>query len=407
MGITFTCSACGKSFTVDERLAGRRGKCKSCGAPFQVPAAESAGGLSVDDLYGADDGTPAAPLPPRPKTKSVPRRTAARDPKPALPSWAGGKDWGVVKKPRRSAGASGSGPWGVPFRKGGAVCLLVGAAVVGLYQNVPAIREAVPGMALLSQLAALLCLVGMLLTLISFVGAAASAACGNSEAFTSESSASLVGWILSGLFSVLLLVAISERLARPGSRLALLGGGTPTGSPGAPAGVPGPGGGGGGGPAGVPGGGFPFGGGGGFGSEVRSDVWVALSGGQFMRNTSMVGTAQPGVEISIDYRVESGQLAPGEHYVLVIKSGKGRGELDNLHEIQFRPSGTINASSFMASPEQGPYEAWMEVASSHGPMGRRSRCRTRSRSSSPMLPCATPARRHATRPTRTWPGTSR
>jgi hypothetical protein len=120
----------------------------------------------------------------------------------------------------------------------------------------------------------------------------------------------------------------------------------------------------------MPGPRFPFGGSR-FGTEVRSDVRVALSGGQFMRNTSMIGTAQPGVEISIDYRVESGQLAPGEHYVLVIKSRTGRGELDNLHEVEFRPSGTINASSFMASPEQGPYEAWMEVASGHGPMGRR------------------------------------
>jgi hypothetical protein len=101
---------------------------------------------------------------------------------------------------------------------------------------------------------------------------------------------------------------------------------------------------------------------------VRSNVHVSLSNGRFMRNTSPVGTARPGVEISIDYQIDDGEFAPIEHPVLVIRSAKSRGELENLHEMRFRRSGTIHASSFMARPEDGPYEAWVEVASMPGPL---------------------------------------
>ncbi len=90
-----------------------------------------------------------------------------------------------------------------------------------------------------------------------------------------------------------------------------------------------------------------------------------------MRNTSPIGTAQPGVEISVDYKIDAGNLAGPALFVLVIDSSKGRGELDNLHELRFRRSGTIHASSFMASPAEGPYEAWVEIASMPGPLGQR------------------------------------
>ena len=36
--ITFTCTGCGRSFTVPEQYAGRRAKCKECGASVEVPA---------------------------------------------------------------------------------------------------------------------------------------------------------------------------------------------------------------------------------------------------------------------------------------------------------------------------------------------------------------------------------
>src|SRR4051812_27933557 len=36
--ITFTCAGCGRSFTVPDEFAGRKARCKSCGAPVEVPA---------------------------------------------------------------------------------------------------------------------------------------------------------------------------------------------------------------------------------------------------------------------------------------------------------------------------------------------------------------------------------
>ena len=40
--ITFTCAGCGRSFTVPDDFAGRKARCKSCGAPVEVPAAAPA-----------------------------------------------------------------------------------------------------------------------------------------------------------------------------------------------------------------------------------------------------------------------------------------------------------------------------------------------------------------------------
>ena len=40
MPITFKCSGCGKEYTVADSLAGRKGKCKVCGAPTVIPAAK-------------------------------------------------------------------------------------------------------------------------------------------------------------------------------------------------------------------------------------------------------------------------------------------------------------------------------------------------------------------------------
>ena len=62
--ISFRCSGCGRSFSVPEAFAGRRAKCKSCGAPVVVPAAPA-------------DVTPPQPPPagaPPPAPQKVPMR---------------------------------------------------------------------------------------------------------------------------------------------------------------------------------------------------------------------------------------------------------------------------------------------------------------------------------------------
>jgi len=202
--------------------------------------------------------------------------------------------------------------------------------------------------------------VGVLLTLVSLAGATVSFLTGNRRAFASESVGETGGWVVACIISVAAVGGFGYGYTHPASKLAqafgsggAAPGAIPAGLPAGPAvGAP---------PWPVAGPGFP----------VQSDVRVTLSNGRFMRNTGPIGTARPGVEISVDYNIGAGNLAGPERFVLVIKSSKGRGELDNLHELRFRRSGTIHAASFMACPAEGPYEAWVEIASMPGPMGDR------------------------------------
>jgi hypothetical protein len=60
--IAFSCAGCGKSFEVQDDLAGRRSRCKRCGAVMRIPAPEPV-------------GAPLAPLAaPVPSPEAVPRR---------------------------------------------------------------------------------------------------------------------------------------------------------------------------------------------------------------------------------------------------------------------------------------------------------------------------------------------
>jgi DNA-directed RNA polymerase subunit RPC12/RpoP len=345
MSLSFSCPACGKTFRVDESLAGKRARCKACGGVVRIPTAPRPVDGSIDDPYGLDEARSPAPSiwPITVDEESlVPRRRSA----------TGGK--------RRRA-RSGSRPWGVGLRSAGGLCLLAGLSFAPVQATVPALRGTLPttGLGLVSGLASC---VGMVLTIISVLGAIVSFASGNGQAFDGDSPGGQVGWGFSCLWTVVLggvfAWGVSNGLRNRAPSLAAAQAGAPAGFPGPPAPFPQP---------GQPGPAF------GRGSEVRSDLKVALSDGRFMRNTSMIGTAQPGVEISIDYNIESGSLTGAERVSLIIKSSKGRGELDNLHELRLRPSGTIRASSFLATPQEGPYEAWMEVSSMPGPFGKSKR----------------------------------
>jgi hypothetical protein len=197
--------------------------------------------------------------------------------------------------------------------------------------------------------------VGVVLTVASFVGASVSFLTGNTRAFSSESKGELAGWLVAGMISIGAIVAFGYGFTHPASTLAQSlrsGGGAPGGLPSGtqPAGA-----------APWPSPGFPS----------RKEVRVTLSNGRFRRNTGLMGTARPGVEVSVDYNIDEGELAGPEQFVLVIKSSNGRGELDNLHELRFRRSGTIHASSFNARPEEAPYQAWLETTSMPGPTGQR------------------------------------
>ena len=67
MSITFACENCGKPFTVDAKLAGKKGRCKRCGAVMPIPFSGDppipSSSTRLDDsargdLYGLDDPPP-------------------------------------------------------------------------------------------------------------------------------------------------------------------------------------------------------------------------------------------------------------------------------------------------------------------------------------------------------------
>ncbi len=71
--IEFTCSGCSRTFTVPDSFAGRRAKCKSCGAPIEVPnPAAVPAGASETHPHPAPAETPAAAAAPTPALDAPP-----------------------------------------------------------------------------------------------------------------------------------------------------------------------------------------------------------------------------------------------------------------------------------------------------------------------------------------------
>lgn len=75
MAISVVCSGCQSQYTVPDNLAGKRAKCKKCGAAIQVPAPVSSGEGLFDDL-----DTPALTPLPNPKPQPKPKAAAAANP---------------------------------------------------------------------------------------------------------------------------------------------------------------------------------------------------------------------------------------------------------------------------------------------------------------------------------------
>lgn len=61
--ITFQCPQCAKSYTVGDKLAGRKAKCKACGASVVVPQPKTQDTLEGDvaSWLGGDEADPLAP----------------------------------------------------------------------------------------------------------------------------------------------------------------------------------------------------------------------------------------------------------------------------------------------------------------------------------------------------------
>ena len=80
--ISFTCTGCGRPFTVPQTFAGRRATCKTCGASVTVPHPDRARPRAWPTrhaaavLGGGFFGSPPTPTPP-PNSPSRQRRLAA------------------------------------------------------------------------------------------------------------------------------------------------------------------------------------------------------------------------------------------------------------------------------------------------------------------------------------------
>jgi hypothetical protein len=99
----------------------------------------------------------------------------------------------------------------------------------------------------------------------------------------------------------------------------------------------------------------------------RQEVRIALSDGQVRRNTSPTGVSMPGVVVRVNYNLETGR-AMGEKYVLMVKS---RNSQAKLLSFNLRGSGTLSGTNPVASIDDGPFEAWMELEAFGGQNSRR------------------------------------
>ncbi len=104
MSIVFFCQACGARFEVDDRLAGRKGRCKHCGQIAPVPRAEHLSAVfSLKPLsspghpyqpeaqsrgfWRRAPAAPGHPYQPEAQAREFTRRTADGAGAPAMPAW--------------------------------------------------------------------------------------------------------------------------------------------------------------------------------------------------------------------------------------------------------------------------------------------------------------------------------
>ena len=130
MPIDVACEACGARFKAPDGAAGKKGKCKKCGAVIAVPVPEPIpAAVSDDDMYDI------AEPPPLPAQSVAPARPytppAAAAPRAAAPMLA----YGIpAKNPNAGAWRTSNNPpksFQVLKGIGGAILLLAGLATAG------------------------------------------------------------------------------------------------------------------------------------------------------------------------------------------------------------------------------------------------------------------------------------
>lgn len=139
MPIEVTCDACGARFKAPDSAAGKKGKCKKCGAVISVPVPEPVGvpEAEPDDLYDVAEPAPAPAKSYRPAATSLSDGIAAAPPyRPPPPiSSSPTLAYGVpAKNPNAGAWRNSHNPpksFQILKGIGGAVLLLLGLAIAG------------------------------------------------------------------------------------------------------------------------------------------------------------------------------------------------------------------------------------------------------------------------------------
>jgi hypothetical protein len=137
MPIDVSCDACGARFKAPDAAAGKRGKCKKCGAAITVPVPEPVPAAAAeDDMYdiAEPDAAPAKPYRPATAAPAV-APAPAYNPPPASAAQAAMMARGVV--PKSAAAESWKNAHNPPrsFQIlkgiGGAILLLIGLVIAG------------------------------------------------------------------------------------------------------------------------------------------------------------------------------------------------------------------------------------------------------------------------------------
>jgi hypothetical protein len=83
MSITFACGHCGKVFTLDDKFAGKKGKCKDCGALMLIPSGDAL--VPLDELEEREATPSSRGRAPSPRPEEPRRRPQAPAARPAEP----------------------------------------------------------------------------------------------------------------------------------------------------------------------------------------------------------------------------------------------------------------------------------------------------------------------------------
>jgi hypothetical protein len=325
MSLSFTCTHCSREYQVAESLAGKKARCKGCGAELRVPLPEAKAvrpsrpaSKPPEDRFGFDDAPPV----------KVPLYTIEDD--PVLPPRAPAS-WKPSKKREGRAARDNLHEVANRCCFGGFWCWFGGLALIIALSLGISIPDDGQGLFRKLQLVAggLICLLGTLgmavalvIAIVNLIRFGEVPRVGIGGALVWIVTVLLVPWSLytmvgEGIKASRVAMARQNGLvAGPGVAPAIA---TPPGFPPMP-------------PVGPP----------------RVEVRVVLGEGEVRRRVGPNGVTLPGVDIRVNYSIETGQ-AMGEKYVLMI----GNAQRDQRQRVdRRRPVRGVDGARIVHRPEQ-------------------------------------------------------